>query len=275
MFQRDPHTAGDARSTATFPPPPKPPGAIPEALRVTVLSLPPRTRAALDVFLQGEGRSMFVSCREAEADVAIFDFDHPVSRAHWERFHARSQARGIVFSVARQCVPDTVWVGKPVTYAALAAAATQLQGQAAGARRAPERTARPAAHAAPSGATPAAPGRNPPRIFDVTPTRPAPERGNVREAFPIPMARRPGTALTVVRSPHCAPPLFHREVAPPSRVAALWRKAGIGLPLILAVTLVITVALWLRDDGGHHRIVVPQAHGKIAPAVAAVPPRAP
>lgn len=273
MFHRDPHTAGDARSTASFPPP-QPPGALPEALRVTVLSLPPRTRAALDVFLQGDGRSLFVPCREVEADVAIFDFDHPVSRAHWERFHARSQGRGILFSVTRQCVPGTIWVSKPVTYAALAAAAAELQGQAPGARRAPESTARPAARAAPAGAAPASPGRSPPRIFDVTPTRPAPGSGNARQAFPVPMARRSGTALTVVR-PHPAPQLFHREVAPPGRFVALWRKAGSGLPLVLAVTLVITVALWLRDDGGHHRIVVPQAHGKIAPAVAAVPPRAP
>jgi len=117
----------------------------PVRLKVTLLSLPPRTQAVLEYFFAGAGRSAFAPSAEMVADAAIFDHDNPDSRAHWEAFHNASGRPGILLSVQAQDVPDTVWVQKPATPAALVGAAARLTGGELARRAAPAADAAPAA----------------------------------------------------------------------------------------------------------------------------------
>jgi hypothetical protein len=96
-------------------------------LKVVLLSLPPRTQAVLDFFFSSTGRSSFAPSNEDTAEVAIFDFDTLESRQHWEVWHGRRSGPGIALSTQRQEVPFAIWVQKPVTPAALLAAAVDLR----------------------------------------------------------------------------------------------------------------------------------------------------
>lgn len=96
-------------------------------LKVVLLSLPPRTQAVLDFFFSSTGRSSFAPSNEDTADVAIFDFDTLESRQHWEAWHGRRGGPGIALSTQSQDVPSAIWVQKPVTPAALLAAAAELR----------------------------------------------------------------------------------------------------------------------------------------------------
>lgn len=96
-------------------------------LRVALLSINPRTQALLDYFFLSTGRSAYQACSEAEAEAAIFDFDHPESRLHWEAFHSASGLPGIAISIHEQHLPCTVWVPKPVAPMALLSAANAIQ----------------------------------------------------------------------------------------------------------------------------------------------------
>ena len=96
-------------------------------LKVVLLSLPPRTQAVLDFFFSSTGRSSFAPAGEEVADVAIFDFDTLESRQHWESWHARCGGPGIALSTQFQNVASAIWVQKPVTPAALLAAAVELR----------------------------------------------------------------------------------------------------------------------------------------------------
>lgn len=97
-----------------------------KATRVALLSLEPRNEAALNLFFRGEGRSIFSPCAEEDAEIAIFDYDLPASRSHWERFKACHERPGIAFSVNERSFADAIWVRKPVTGAGLLAAAAAL-----------------------------------------------------------------------------------------------------------------------------------------------------
>lgn len=96
-------------------------------LRVALLSINPRTQALLDYFFLSTGRSAFQPCDENQAEAAIFDFDHPESRLHWEQFHSQRGLPGIVVSILEQHLPYTVWVPKPVAPAALLTAAAKVR----------------------------------------------------------------------------------------------------------------------------------------------------
>lgn len=98
-------------------------------LDITFLSLPERAQAAMQVYLEGAGREVFRAVAEDQAEVAIFDFDHPLSRAHWERFRTDIGRPCIALAIAEQTLPNAVWVGKPVTALALAEVATKLRVQ--------------------------------------------------------------------------------------------------------------------------------------------------
>lgn len=98
-------------------------------LDITFLSLPERAQAAMQVYLEGAGREVFRAVAEDQAEVAIFDFDHPLSRAHWERFRADIGRPCIALAIAEQTLPNAVWVGKPVTALALAEVAARLRVQ--------------------------------------------------------------------------------------------------------------------------------------------------
>lgn len=98
-------------------------------LTVALLSLPPRTRAVLEFFFMSTGRTAFQPAAEGVAEVLIFDADHPDSRQHWEDLRAQRDVPGIVLSIAEQTLPDTLWVQKPVTAAALLAAAAKVAAQ--------------------------------------------------------------------------------------------------------------------------------------------------
>lgn len=95
-------------------------------LKVVLLSLPARTQAVLEFFFTSTGRSSFAPCTEDVADAAVFDFDTVESRQHWDVFYARTGRPGIALSVVQQYAPGTVWVQKPVTPAALLAAAGEI-----------------------------------------------------------------------------------------------------------------------------------------------------
>jgi hypothetical protein len=98
-------------------------------LKVVLLSLPPRTQAVLDFFFSSTGRSSFAPSTEDTADVAIFDFDTLESRQHWEAWHGRRGGPGIALSTQSQEVASAIWVQKPVTPAALLAAAAELRAR--------------------------------------------------------------------------------------------------------------------------------------------------
>ncbi|MFM2065108.1 MAG: hypothetical protein RLZZ584_17 [Pseudomonadota bacterium] len=100
----------------------KPPG----RLKVVLLSLPPRTQAVLDFFIANTGRSSFTAAREDQADAAVFDHDHPDSRAHWLQFHQRYGKPGIMLSMQPHLLEHTTPVAKPITPAALLAAAANV-----------------------------------------------------------------------------------------------------------------------------------------------------
>lgn len=60
------------------------------------------------------------------ADAAVFDVDTQESMQRWNDFHARTAKPGIALSVTPHQIDGTVWVQKPVTPAALLAAAAAL-----------------------------------------------------------------------------------------------------------------------------------------------------
>lgn len=120
---------------ATFPvdrPAATPDPARATRLRVVLLSVPPRSTAVLEFFFANSGRGSFVMAPEDQADVAIFDLDTLASREHWERFVAERAKPGIALAVQPHDLPDTVWVQKPVTPAALLAAAVRARSMTVG-----------------------------------------------------------------------------------------------------------------------------------------------
>lgn len=60
------------------------------------------------------------------ADAAVFDVDTQESMQRWNDFHARTAKPGIALSVTPHQIEGAVWVQKPVTPAALLAAAAAL-----------------------------------------------------------------------------------------------------------------------------------------------------
>ncbi len=108
-----------------------------DRMKVAMLSLPPRTQAVLEFFFASAGRSSFQAVDEAQADAAIFDQDHLESRQHWQRFNELRQRPGIALAVQEQEVTGAVWVHKPVTPAALLAAAARLRQSTAAAAPTP------------------------------------------------------------------------------------------------------------------------------------------
>jgi len=91
-----------------------------------LLSLPPRTQAVLEFFFTSTGRASFAPSSENAADVAVFDVDTVESMQRWNDFHARTSKPGIALSVTPHQIDGAVWVQKPVTPAALLAAAASL-----------------------------------------------------------------------------------------------------------------------------------------------------
>ncbi len=95
-------------------------------LKVALLSLPPRTQAVLEFFFTSTGRASFAPSSENSADVAVFDVDTVESMQRWNEFHSRTSKPGIALSVTPHQIDGAVWVQKPVTPAALLAAAASL-----------------------------------------------------------------------------------------------------------------------------------------------------
>jgi len=98
-------------------------------LKVVLLSLPARTQAVLEFFFTSTGRTSFSPVAQDQADAAIFDLDTLESRQHWLEFHGRTGRPGIALSVQPQEVDGAVWVRKPVTPAALLAAAADIHAE--------------------------------------------------------------------------------------------------------------------------------------------------
>ncbi len=98
-------------------------------LKVVLLSLPARTQAVLEFFFTSTGRTSFAPVAQDLADAAIFDLDTLESRQHWLEFHGRTGRPGIALSVQPQEVDGAVWVRKPVTPAALLAAAADIHAE--------------------------------------------------------------------------------------------------------------------------------------------------
>lgn len=97
-------------------------------IQVALLTLPPRTQSLLEFFFNHAGRGSFVVTPEDLAEAAIFDLDTAASVHHWEQFQARTGFPGMALSVKPQEVSGAMWVRKPVTPAALLAAAANLRG---------------------------------------------------------------------------------------------------------------------------------------------------
>lgn len=187
-------------------------------LKVALLSLPPRTQAVLDFFFSSSGRSSFAPSGEEVADVAIFDFDTLESRLHWEAFRARSGRPGIALSTQPQQVEGAVWVHKPVTPAALLAAAADLRAGRLGAPvAAPDAVEAPAA--VPAAAQPVVDTGPASQWQEVTPApEPAPE--------PVPVA---APAPASPPAPEPAPVAAAPVVAPaPAPAPAPARPGGFG-----------------------------------------------
>lgn len=187
-------------------------------LKVALLSLPPRTQAVLDFFFSSSGRSSFAPSGEEVADVAIFDFDTLESRLHWEAFRARSGRPGIALSTQPQQVEGAVWVHKPVTPAALLAAAADLRAGRLGAPvAAPDAVEAPAA--VPAEARPVVDTGPASQWQEVTPApEPAPE--------PVPVA---APAPASPPAPEPAPVAAAPVVAPaPAPAPAPARPGGFG-----------------------------------------------
>ncbi len=106
-------------------------------IKVAMLSLPPRTQSLLEYFFANAGRASFSVAVEEQAETAIFDLDTAGSREHWGLFHSRTGRPGIALAVKPQDVPGALWVQKPITPAALLAAAATLQAGHLGVSRAP------------------------------------------------------------------------------------------------------------------------------------------
>lgn len=156
------------------------PGLKRTPIKVALLSLPPRTQSLLEFFFTNAGRGSFMACAEEHAETAIFDLDTPASRDHWLVYNARTGCPGIALAVKPQDVPGALWVQKPVTPAALLAAAASLR--AAASAPAAERLAPVPATLAPE---PAAP----PVAASLTPATPA---------VPTPVAPVVAAAITPV-----------------------------------------------------------------------------
>lgn len=186
-------------------------------LKVALLSLPPRTQAVLDFFFSSSGRSSFAPSGEDIADVAIFDFDTLESRQHWEAFRARSGRPGIALSTQPQQLEGALWVQKPVTPAALLAAAADLRAG---------RTGGAAADPAPTAASAPAPQWQEVIPSPVAAPAPMPEPGPEPVAVPAPApAPVPEVAAAPVPPAVPAPPVAAVRPASPEPAA---RPGGLG-----------------------------------------------
>lgn len=182
-------------------------------IQVVLLSLPPRTQSLLEFFFHHAGRGSFIVTAEEQADTAIFDVDTQASRDHWAQFHARTGQPGIALAVKPTEVAGSLWVAKPVTPAALLAAAAALkEGRFNGhASLAPPPTP-DAATAAP--AAPAAP------IAAATATAAAPVAQPAVE-MAVPPAELPASAPTAPTTPATAPAWAPADPEPmPAQAAA-------------------------------------------------------
>lgn len=179
----------------------EPPGAMPGVatsdgrasgrLRVALLSVPPRTAAVLEFFFSNGGRGSFVVSAEADAEVAIFDLDTAASREHWDRFEAERARPGIALAVQPHQLAGTVWVQKPVTPAALLAAAAQARTMQGGVAAAIEQQPEPAPVVQPAeAATPHAES-----VQSGITSEPLPDAASSSESVPAP-------GLGVLRSDH-------------------------------------------------------------------------
>lgn len=186
-------------------------------LKVALLSLPPRTQAVLDFFFSSSGRSSFAPSGEDIADVAIFDFDTLESRQHWEAFRARSGRPGIALSTQPQQLEGALWVQKPVTPAALLAAAADLRAG---------RTGSAAADPAPTAASAPAPQWQEVTPAPVAAPEPMPEPVPEPVAVPAPApAPVPEVAAAPVPPAVPAPPVAPVRPASPEPAA---RPGGLG-----------------------------------------------
>ena len=173
-------------------------------LKVVLLSLPPRTQAVLDFFFSSTGRSSFAPSTEDTADVAIFDFDTLESRQHWEAWHGLRGGPGIALSTQSQEVASAIWVQKPVTPAALLAAAAELRMR--------RRSGQPVV-SAPTAASPAEPAPAVAPVVDAVPPAPVPVPSTVI-AEPSTWIESPAPASTPVQVAAARPAAVRRSPAP-------------------------------------------------------------
>ncbi|WP_310460045.1 hypothetical protein [Sphaerotilus sp.] len=174
-------------------------------MKVVLLSLPPRTQAVLDFFFSSTGRSSFAPSTEDTADVAIFDFDTLESRQHWAAWHGRRGGPGIALSTQSQEVASAIWVQKPVTPAALLAAAAELRTRRWSSPVASAPVAAPVVVQAPPVPAPATahvPAIAEPSTWTESPA-PSPASASVPVAVVRPAAARP--APVPIRAPVTAP----------------------------------------------------------------------
>jgi hypothetical protein len=96
-------------------------------LRVAMASHGDRTRTFLRAYIEGPGRSTFVSAPLSDAQCLIADYDHAASRHELQRFRALQQRPVIVLALRDPSLPGTVWVPKPIDVDALASAAVRVR----------------------------------------------------------------------------------------------------------------------------------------------------
>lgn len=177
-------------------------------LRVAFLSLPQRSQAVLEYFFATTGHGSFQLVQEQAAEAAIFDFDNPDSRQHWESFHAQTGKPGIVLSLGHHDLAKTVWVQKPVAPASMLDAAARIasgtwaETPKAAAKTEPAQAPAPAPVQAPEPApTPASVAPSPPRPADEPVSAPV---------VPLPAA----AASPPVETPAETPPTVATAPAP-------------------------------------------------------------
>ncbi len=169
-------------------------------IKVALLSLPPRTQSLLEFFFSNAGRGSFAATIEEQAETAIFDLDTPASRDHWVIYNARTGRPGIALAVKPQEVSGAIWVQKPVTPAALLAAAASLRAGplTSAATTAPEPTPAPWLAEIPAPVLRPAPVSSAPDSSIATPVvNPAPPAAST-QAIPAPMAEQLATSIEQV-----------------------------------------------------------------------------
>lgn len=213
-------------------------------LKVALLSLPPRTQAVLEFFFTSTGRTSFAPSSENAADVAVFDVDTVESMQRWNEFHARTSKPGIALSVTPHQIDGAVWVQKPVTPAALLAAAASLNAGKWYRADGSGATAKSAV-AEPVSVKPnfdrfvaAVPAQAPPPSPPVVEPPRAPARpdfgGLMRQVLSTPAEPAPTAATSVVPTPQPAPAVPAPAVAEVVQRVAETAPAGVAAEPVAA-----------------------------------------